>query len=287
LNTDQIYQKSFSRNLGLINPEEQQILRNSRIAIPGMGGVGGVHAVTLARTGLGRFKLADFDEFDYANFNRQYGAFQSTVGKSKVEVMEKFIKDINPSADIIAYEQGINESNIDDFLKDVDVVVDSLDVFVPQTRRLLFNKAREKGIYVVTAAPLGFSVLSTIHSPHGKSIDKACGLKDGMSDDEVLARMLAGATKGTHTQYMDFRKINVETGVAPSLGLACQLVSGVVAAEVVNILLKKRPIVAYPWAFQFDPYVHKYKKILNWIGPKNPLFKIRLVMIRKILAKKK
>src|SRR3989338_5855707 len=86
------YHEAFSRNEGLISKEEQEILRNSRIAIPGLGGVGGVHLMTLARMGIGKFHIADSDQFNLANFNRQYGANLSTLGKDKTEVMNQMVK---------------------------------------------------------------------------------------------------------------------------------------------------------------------------------------------------
>ena len=63
--------EAFERNLGLISPEEQERLAKTTIAIAGCGGVGGVHAHTLARLGIGGFRLCDPDEFSLANFNRQ------------------------------------------------------------------------------------------------------------------------------------------------------------------------------------------------------------------------
>jgi len=287
MNLDQIYTQSFCRNLGLISVEEQLDLRNSRVAIPGMGGAGGVHLTTLLRTGIGKFNIADFDKFDYVNFNRQYGAFVDTVGKEKVEVMKKIALNINPSADIKCFSKGINESNIDEFLDDVDVVVDSLDVFVPKVRRMLFNKAREKGIYVVSAGPVGFSSISLVFSPTGMSFDQFFGLKDELTSDEMLVRFLAGlAASGTHFKYMDPKKVDPESGAAPSLGLACQLISGIAASEVVNILLKRKPVKSVPWKFQFDPYSHKYIKRYFFLGARNPLFRLRLAVINRLIKMK-
>src|SRR5688572_3034414 len=77
------YEDAFKRNRGLITEEEQQKLRNSRVAIAGMGGVGGVHLITLARLGIGKFTIADPDVFDVPNFNRQYGATISNLGRNK------------------------------------------------------------------------------------------------------------------------------------------------------------------------------------------------------------
>ena len=68
------YDEAFSRNLGWLTPQEQQRLRGARVAVAGMGGVGGVHVQGLARLGVGALNLTDFDSFELANFNRQAGA---------------------------------------------------------------------------------------------------------------------------------------------------------------------------------------------------------------------
>ncbi len=288
MDAEEIYKKSFSRNFGLIKPHEQEFLRNCRVAIPGMGGAGGVHVATLARTGIGKFSIADFDAFDYVNINRQYGAFLSTIGKSKVEVMAQVAKDINPSVEINVFNTAIDESNVDEFLKDVDIVVDALDVFVPEVRRLLFNRARKKGIFVITAGPIGFSAVSVVFSPTGMSLDDLCGYNDDMTHEEYMIRFLALiAGKGSHFKYMEPGKVDPETGAAPSVGLACQLLSGVAATEVINILLNRQPVKAAPWIFQFDPFLHKYRKSYLWGGAKNPLFKLRLSIIKRLMTNKK
>ena len=75
LNTREEYMaEAFSRNIGLLTQAEQDKLASVRVAIPGMGGVGGVHLITMTRTGVGKFHLADFDVFEPANINRQFGA---------------------------------------------------------------------------------------------------------------------------------------------------------------------------------------------------------------------
>src|SRR4051812_38712913 len=81
------YDQAFSSNLGWLTKPEQQILKGKRVAIAGMGGVGGAHLLTLARLGLTRFSIADFDQFEPHNFNRQAGATMDSLGKPKVEVL--------------------------------------------------------------------------------------------------------------------------------------------------------------------------------------------------------
>ncbi|MET0056427.1 MAG: ThiF family adenylyltransferase, partial [Candidatus Thiodiazotropha sp. 6PLUC10] len=77
------YQTAFSRNIGWVTKGEQQRLRQARVAIAGLGGVGGSHLLTLTRLGIGEFNLADFDTFAVENFNRQAGANLNTVGQPK------------------------------------------------------------------------------------------------------------------------------------------------------------------------------------------------------------
>ncbi|MFZ2293610.1 MAG: ThiF family adenylyltransferase, partial [Polaromonas sp.] len=71
------YDRAFSRNIGWVTQAEQEKLKRSRIAIAGLGGVGGGHLLTLARLGISNFNIADFDDFDVHNLNRQAGAFMS------------------------------------------------------------------------------------------------------------------------------------------------------------------------------------------------------------------
>ncbi|MBK3018850.1 hypothetical protein FKK32_30530, partial [Klebsiella pneumoniae] len=119
------YERAFSRNIGWVTPEEQQRLRRARVAIAGLGGVGGAHILTLSRLGVANFNIADFDEFDVHNMNRQAGAFMSTMGQSKLKVMERMALDVNPESHIRLFPEGVQDHNLDDFLKDVDVYVDS------------------------------------------------------------------------------------------------------------------------------------------------------------------
>src|SRR3546814_11469686 len=82
------YATAFDRNIGWITADEQQVLRRKRVAIAGMGGVGGVHLLTLARMGIGAFNLSDLDDFELAHFNSQVGASMSTLGRPKVAVRD-------------------------------------------------------------------------------------------------------------------------------------------------------------------------------------------------------
>src|SRR3954454_5977835 len=101
------YDLAFERNLGLVTDWEHLALRAKRVAIAGMGGVGGIHLLSLARLGIGGFTIADFDQFAFVNFNRQAGATMATVGRAKVAVMEEMALAINPELRIRRLDAGV------------------------------------------------------------------------------------------------------------------------------------------------------------------------------------
>jgi len=285
MDNDDFYERAFSRNRGLISDAEQQTLNNTRVAIPGMGGMGGVHAATLARAGIGKFTIADFDQFDVHNINRQYGAMNSTVGKEKVYVMADIILDINPTAEVKIINEAIGPENCDDFLDGVDVMLDALDVFIIDARRLLYKKSQQRGIPVISAGPLGYSAVVNVFAADGMSFDEFFDLNDSMSDKEMMVSFFAGMPLGPHMKYMETNDIDSVTGAAPSLGLACQLAAGMACTEVVKYVLGRPKTKPVPWFRQFDPYARYYKQHYRWLGGKNPLFKFKKRLIKKMVPR--
>lgn len=281
--SEDFYRESFKRNIGLVNEDEQTRLSSSRVAIAGLGGVGGIHLVTLARIGIGKFSIADNDTFEAANLNRQYGATVNTIGRSKVDVMAEVVSAINPGAEVSTFSEGVHEGNIDAFLAGVDFVVDGIDFFSVDARRLLFNRARQKGIYAVTSGPIGFGATLQVFSPTGMSFDDYFGINDSMSYIEKMVAFTVGLTPWPlHLKYMDLTKVNLATGTGPSFASACDLCACLVSTTAVDILLKRRPVKAVPHYFQFDPYRQVYRKGRLTFGGKNPLQALK----RRILLKR-
>jgi len=280
--------EAFSRNIGLLTQVEQEKLSNARIAIPGMGGVGGVHLITMVRTGVGRFHLSDFDTYEPVNINRQFGARIPDFGRPKMQVMKEHALSINPYIEIKEFPEGINNSNIDNFLDGVQVVLDGLDFFAFETRRLLFKRAREKGIYVITAGPMGFSSAMLIFSPEGMSFDEYFNITEGMTlSDKQLAFFIGIAPRATHLKYVDLSRVDLDAKAGPSLNIACQICSGMAATEAVRIILNKGGIKPVPHFFQFDPFTQEYRKGKLYMGNRNPVQKIKLKVVKKLLAKNK
>ncbi|HET8576387.1 MAG TPA: ThiF family adenylyltransferase, partial [Methylomirabilota bacterium] len=254
------YAEAFSRNIGLVSKTEQARLRAARIAIAGMGGVGGVHLLALARLGIGGFSLADFDRFELANMNRQAGATTDTLGLPKVQVMARAVSAINPTAELRIFPEGLDATNVESFLDGAVAAVDGIDFFNMEARRLLFRAARARGIHALTAAPVGFGATLHIFSPTGMRFDDYFDLRDGMGLPEQLLHFALGlAPKRAHRSYFPPSAVDVSSRRAPSLAPGCFLCAALVATEIANLVLRRRPIKAAPHFFQFDPLAQAYK----------------------------
>ena len=252
------YSEAFSRNIGWTTQDEQKRLRHKRIAIAGMGGVGGTHLLTLARLGIGAFNIADFDIFDVANINRQAGATVSTVGLPKVDVLEKMARDINPELDIRIFPNGVDATNLPQFLDGVDLYVDGLDFFAFSARQATFAACTDSRIPAITAAPLGMGAAFLNFIP-GKMTFEAYFKWGDRSDSEKALRFLLGlAPAGLHRPYLvDPSAVNLGEKRGPSTIMACQLCAGIAATEALKILLGRGPIMAAPHGMQFDAYRNK------------------------------
>lgn len=265
------YNEAFSRHRGLLSAAEQERLRRSCVAIAGLGGVGGIHLATLARLGIGSFHIADPDAFELANFNRQHGADVGTIGQSKATVIANQARRINPDVALTVWAEHILPSNVGDFLDGVDVLVDGIDFFALETRRLLFREARRRRIWAVTAAPLGFSTSWLVFDPRGMSFDDYFDLQNGQSRLQQLVAFAVGlAPQATHRSYLDLTHVDLQAGRGPSACLACQLCAGVTAAEVVKILLGRGPLRAAPWYSQFDAYRQQFRSGYLRSGNRHP-----------------
>ena len=168
----------------------------------------------------------------------------------------------------------------------MDVFVDGIDFFDIDARRLVFREARRRGIWAITAGPIGFSAAWLIFSPTGMSFDEYFDLKDTMDRADQLVAFLVGLTpRATQRTYLDLTQVDPQAGKGPSAGLACHLCSGVVAAEIVKILLGRSPIRPAPWYFQFDAYRQRLCKGRLRGGNRHPWQRVKRKILRSRLAR--
>lgn len=281
------YATAFSRNLGLIDPQEQEVLRRSRVAVAGLGGVGGVHLVTLARMGIGRFRIADFDTFELHNFNRQAGAFMSTLDRPKTEVMRQMVLDINPEAEVEVYPQGLTRDNVAAYLDGVDVALDGLDFTAVDVRELFYAEAWRRGIPVVAVGPVGASAASLVFMPGGMTWHDYFAMDLARNDFERYVLFIVGtAPAALHMPYVDRRHVDLAAKRGPSLALAVQLCAGIAAAEVLKLLLKRGRVRAAPWYQQYDAYRGRLAVgRLPW-GNRGPLQRLKFLLAKRLLGKR-
>lgn len=279
------YEEAFSRNIGWVTEAEQKALRSKRVAVAGLGGVGGIHLLTLARLGIGNFNIADFDRFDLANFNRQAGATVPTLGQSKVKVLATMAKEINPELDIVTFEAGVTAENLDSFLEGVDVYVDGLDFFAFDARERTFAACGAKAIPAVTVAPIGMGAALLNFMPGRMTFDEYFRLR-GASDAEKALRFLIGVSPAMlHRPYLvDPSRVNFQERRGPSTVMACQLCAGIAATQVLKILLKRGRILAAPRGLHFDAYRNKLTKTWRPWGNNNPIQRAAFAIGRRRFA---
>ena len=142
--------EQFARTLQLVRPEGFERLQDARVAVCGLGAVGGFAVEALARSGIGHLTLIDFDTFDLSNLNRQVLALHSTVGASKAEVARARVQDIHPDCVVEIRKTFIEEATLPELLADrPDVVLDAIDGL--NSKVMLIRYALEKDLFIASS----------------------------------------------------------------------------------------------------------------------------------------
>lgn len=279
------YDQAFSRNIGWVTRTEQKELQGRRVAIAGLGGVGGQHLITLTRLGIGAFSIADFDTFDIANFNRQTGADMTSIGMPKLDVLAAQALAINPQLNLSTFSDGINAENIDAFLEGADLYVDGLDFFVMDIRRKVFAACAKRGIPAITAAPLGMGTAFLAFMPNGMSFEEYFRM-EGQSEQDQLLRFLVGLSPAMlqMSYLVDPSTADFKNHKGPSTPMGCSLSAGVAATMALKILLSRGTVPTAPRGLHFDAYCNKLSHTWRPGGMNNPLQRLLLGIARRRLA---
>lgn len=227
----------LNRCIPLLTEEGVEKLRSSCVAVAGCGGAGGAAAITLARMGVSNFRLADPGVFDAPDINRQWAANIPNLGRNKTDAYEEMLKNINPEISVKKYPEGLTETNITDFLSGADLVIDCLDTAVSaELRGKLYKKARENGIYSLTAPILSFGTIFCCSSPTGMPMDKIVNMigKGGSGE-----KFPAALRKIFMPQHLDIIESKIATHKIPSVPISSMIAASVIATESTLILLGK------------------------------------------------
>ncbi|HHQ41860.1 MAG TPA: ThiF family adenylyltransferase [Chromatiales bacterium] len=278
------YAQAFSRNIGWVTPEEQERLRRARVAVGGLGGVGGSHLLTLARLGIGAFSIADIDAFELSNLNRQAGATCSTLGRSKIEVMAGQVRDINPEVDLRLFPGGVTLENVDEFLEGVDLYMDSLDLFALDVRRRVFARCRELGIPALTAAPMGMGTALLVFTPHSMSFEDYFAFDEGPLEDQIVRFVIGVSPTVMQRRYLVFRRsVDFTRQKVPSIAMGIEIAAGVACTAALKLLLGRGEVPVAPRGLHFDAYLNRLRVTWRPWGNRNPLQRLMYWRVKRMI----
>ena len=249
-------QDQFSRTRLLFGPEGMEKLKNSHVAVFGIGGVGGYTVEALARSGIGALDLVDDDKVCLTNVNRQLYATRSTVGRYKVEVAEERIRDINPDCRVRAWKTFYMPDTQDQFdFTEYDYIVDAIDTV--KGKLTLIEAAKAAGTLIISCMGAGNKTDPTAFRVADIYKTSVCPLARVMRTEcrkrrikhlkvvystELPVRPLEDPAISCRNHCIcppDTRKCTVRRDIPGSTAFVPSVAGLIIAGEVVKDLLKK------------------------------------------------
>ncbi|KDR95049.1 tRNA A37 threonylcarbamoyladenosine dehydratase [Peptoclostridium litorale DSM 5388] len=236
-----MYSEILQRTRMLVGEHGIEKLKNSNVLILGIGGVGGFAAEAIARAGVGNITIVDKDTVDITNINRQIVALQSTIGKSKVDVMKGRIADINPATNVNAINALYNSETADSILSsDYDYVVDAIDMV--SSKIDLIKRCHDSGISIISSMGMGNKLDPTKISVSDIYKTSMCPLARVMRK-ELKSRMV----KKLNVVYSTEKPVDVPKSVDPeskkvspgSISFVPSAAGLIMASVVINGLLQR------------------------------------------------
>ena len=215
------------RRLELLIGDKIEKLKNSKVILFGVGGVGGYVAEILVRSGVGNLTIVDYDVVDISNKNRQIIALDSTIGKVKVDVMKDRLLDINPDVHILAINKKLTIDNIQDFnLDSFDYIIDAIDMVSSKLK--LIEYANNNNIQIISAMGAG----NRFGIPEVKIGDIYDTTNDGLA--KVLRRELRKRKITSHTVVYTTNKSTPCGDTIGSVAYFPAMVGTMLSAYVIN-----------------------------------------------------
>ncbi|MFL4471802.1 ThiF family adenylyltransferase [Tateyamaria armeniaca] len=267
------YDTFTTRNIGFVTPAEQAALRDAQVFVCGTGGMGGACVFALARMGVGRLILADIDEFETSNLNRQAFAFRDTIGQHKAEATRDLCLQINRDMEITVYRDDWPD-HVQDATESSTIVVNGTDDLGASL--LLYRTARAAGravidayasplpsVYVTQAGDpmpeerLGYPTLGTAWNALSQEqrdeafVQEAIHVILHSSSRHYIDLDLAGEVAAGKRSRMSFAPMVISTGM-------------LMAYEVTNGILNRKPGADHRGWF-FNPYAARVEHPRNAI----------------------
>lgn len=226
-------EKWSDRTEKLIGSDALEILKKSKVAVFGLGGVGGFTAEALVRAGVGSISIIDHDTVNITNINRQLIALKSTVGRQKTEVLAKRLKDINEDVEVDIFDFFFlpeNSSKIE--FRDFDYVCDCVDTVTAKLE--IIRKAKEADVPVISCMGTGnklnpslfeiTDIEKTSVCPLAKVMRKECKDRD---------------YRNVKVLYSKEQPVNVGDRTPASISFVPSVAGLMIAGEVINDLIKR------------------------------------------------
>lgn len=249
-----------ARNMPLISKSEQERIQNTTVAIAGVGGTGAWIIESLVRLGIGTLYIADSSVYEVTNMNRQAYSTLNNLGKSKVEVITEMMMNINKDVKIKKFPEGINQDNIEDFLNNVDVVVDGIDYYDFPTRRLVQNEARKRGIPVFLSFTIAFEASMFVFTKESMSFDEFIGFQNSYKSETEYNMPIDRLVPIFPKYILEYTETDIINQILskkiPKTNLCAPIAAGAfwLANELMIFILERRNTIIAPNCLVFDMY---------------------------------
>lgn len=270
---NEFYRQLVDRNIGLLTWEQQKKLQDSCVAVFGLGGIGGVIAQLLVRSGVEKLMIADNDRFELTNLNRQIFAFTTNIDQLKVDATEQCLKEINPHVQIEKFT-AINEQSVKAILNDAVVALMAIDKTKPCI--LISRGCRRKGIPLVEGWAIPFGNVR-VYTKDTVALEefyelptatKSIAEIDAMDDKDFCEMdtqvlMTLASLEGIDDYYEpEVIEQMMHSGRISSFAPMVWLTSVFMTLEAVKIILGWGNLALAPHFAIYDPFQHKIPKIL-------------------------
>lgn len=229
------YWEIMDRQKGILDRNQQIKLKESQITVIGCGGIGGSTLEMLARMGVGKLRIVDKDVFEISNINRQLMSNMKSIGRPKTEVTREELLSINPSLEIEAFNEELNDKNVLKIIKGSHMVIDALDNLL--TRIIVSRCANELDIPFIHGAIHGTMGQVTVITNKTPSYEELFNLP---SQGESL------------TEEIVSKLMNLNKETPPVIGPVPNVVGCLQAFESVKIITGKGHPIMAPRVLMFD-----------------------------------
>ena len=251
------FPERLDRSRGLFTAEEIDVLSRSTVSIAGVGGVGGRVAEVLARSGVGRLRLADPDTFSVSNLNRQAASSIDTIDRNKAEVVAELCRLVAPGIEVSAWNEGITPGNLAEFVGASDAVVDGTDYTLPSLGLRLTRAATDQGIPLALGVEVAFGAWHTVFTRPGQ-FEKLMGLPREVSFEDLETGRASVPLWRWVLRIPDYLTIDalraLERGEieAPAIAPAVEISAAMLATDILQLLLGHPTAVVAPRVHAVD-----------------------------------